>query len=102
MKRILTIFMGFLIVSQPDFAQSQNKAANGLAMAIKMADSEIRHFPEPWTVDFNPKPVWNYTQGLIAQAMIRVWKANGNETYYNYAKMYADKMIDSNGVISGY
>ncbi|HEX7584686.1 MAG TPA: glycoside hydrolase family 88 protein, partial [Prolixibacteraceae bacterium] len=73
-----------------------------LAMAVKMADSEIRHFPEPWTVDFNPKPVWNYTQGLIAQAMIGVWKANGNETYYNYAKMYADKMIDSNGVISGY
>jgi len=102
MKRILTIFMGFLIVSQPDFAQSQNKAANGLAMAVKMADSEIKHFPEPWTVDFNPKPVWNYTQGLIAHAMIRVWKENGNPSYYNYATAYADKMIDSKGNIAGF
>lgn len=71
-------------------------------MAVKMADSEIKHFTEPWTVDFNPKPVWNYTQGLIAHAMILLWKENGNDTYYNYAKLYADKMIDVNGDISGY
>jgi unsaturated rhamnogalacturonyl hydrolase len=71
-------------------------------MAVKMAYSEIKHFPEPWTVDFNPKPIWNYTQGLIAHAMIKVWKENGNEAFYNYAKAYADKMIDANGVISGY
>ncbi len=71
-------------------------------MAAKMADSEIKHFSEPWSVDFNPKPVWNYTQGLIADAMIQVWKVTGNLSYYNYAKAYADKMIDSTGIISGY
>ena len=102
MKLNLIILLTLLTVFQSCFAQKQITKPFALAMAVKMADSEIRHFPEPWTVDFNPKPVWNYTQGLIAQAMIRVWKANGNETYYNYAKMYAEKMIDSNGVISGY
>lgn len=102
MKRILTIFIGFLIVFQSDYAQSQNKASTGLEMAVRMADSEIKHFPEPWTVDFNPKPVWNYTQGLIADAMIRVWKENGNPSFYNYAKAYADKMIDSKGNILGF
>ena len=34
--------------------------------------------------------------------MIKVWNANGNETYYNYAKTYADKFIDKDGVISQY
>ena len=71
-------------------------------MAVKMADSEIKQFPEPWTVDFNPKPVWNYTQGLIAQSMMLVWKENNNVAFYNYAKLYADKMIDSTGNIAGY
>lgn len=102
MKRFWTILTGFLIISQTSFAQSKQNAPNGLEIAVKMADSEIKHFPEPWTVDFNPKPVWNYTQGLVAHAMIKLWKATGNETYYNYAKTYADKFIDANGNIWGY
>jgi len=102
MNRFWTILTGFLIISQTCLAQSQKNAPKGLEIAVKMADSEIRHFPEPWTVDFNPKPVWNYTQGLIAHAMIKVWQENGNIAYYNYAKAYADKFIDANGNIWGY
>jgi len=102
MQKILVLLTGFFILSLSGFAQSQKKSIGGLEMAVKMADSEIKHFPEPWTVDFNPKPVWNYTQGLIAHAMILLWKENGNDTYYNYAKLYADKMIESNGDISVY
>jgi unsaturated rhamnogalacturonyl hydrolase len=96
------LIIGFLFISQSCFTRTQEKSINGLGMALKMADSEIIHFPEPWTVDFNPKPVWNYTQGLIALAMIRVWKENGNEAYYNYAKAYADHFIGPSGNISGY
>ncbi len=93
---------GLLIILQSCSIASKNTPANGLEMAVKMANSEIKHFPEPWTVDFNPKPVWNYTQGLIAHSMIKVWNENGNETYYNYAKTYADKFIDQDGNISNY
>ena len=102
MTRLWTIFIGITIVFNSCIAQTQKKANNGLEMAVKMAGSEIKHFPEPWTVDFNPKPVWNYTQGLIAHSMIKVWQQNGNENFYQYAKTYADKMIDSTGNISGY
>ena len=102
MKRFWTILTGFLIISQTCLGQSPKSVPNGLEIAVKMADSEIKHFPEPWTVDFNTKPVWNYTQGLVAHAMIKVWKENGNETLYNYAKTYADKFIDANGKIWGY
>ena len=102
MTRFWIILMGFLTLLQPGFAQTQKGRTDGLEMAIKMADSEIKQFPEPWTVDYNPKPVWNYTQGLVAQAMIQVWKAGNNKTYYTYAKEYADKFIDSKGNISGY
>ena len=102
MTRFWIILTGFLTLLQPGFAQTQKGRTAGLEMAIKMADSEMKQFPEPWTVDYNPKPVWNYTQGLVAQAMIQVWKAGNNKAYYSYAKEYADKFIDSKGNISGY
>jgi len=102
MKKFSIISLGLLMSFQSCFAQTKKTPAPGLEMAVKMADSEINQFPEPWTVDFNLKPVWNYTQGLVAQAMIKVWKQNGNETYYNYAKTYADKFIGQDGVISHY
>lgn len=102
MKFNWILLLGLLVIMQSCASKTKPKAINGLEMAVKMADSEMIHFPEPWTVDFNPKPTWNYTQGLIAQSMIQVWKENNNETYYNYAKWYADKMIDSTGFLSAY
>jgi len=102
MKKIWNISIVVLSLFQSCFAQTQMSTASGLEMAVKMADSEIKQFPEPWAVDFNPNPTWNYTQGLIAHSMIKVWKENGNEKYYNYAKTYADKFIGQDGVISQY
>ena len=102
MKRIWIPLFGFLIIIQPCFSQLHKRPINGLEIAVKMADSEIKHFPEPWTVDFNPKPVWNYTQGLVAHAMIRLWNEDGNAAYYKYAKTYADKFIDEKGNIGGF
>jgi unsaturated rhamnogalacturonyl hydrolase len=102
MQRLWILLTGFLLIAQSCFGQSQKRQVSGLEMAMKMANSEIRHFPDPWTIDFNPKPVWNYTQGLIALAMIKVWKESGKETYYNYAKAYADHFIDATGNIFGY
>jgi unsaturated rhamnogalacturonyl hydrolase len=85
-----------------DLQAASKQISKGLEMSVRMADSEMKHFPEPWTVDFNPKPVWSYTQGLIAQSLWQVWVVTGNNAYYDYARSYADKMIDETGVINGY
>jgi len=102
MKFNWILLLGLLFIIQSCVSKNKPATTEGLEMAVKMADSEIKQFPEPWSVDFNPKPVWNYTQGLIAHSMIKVWKENNNETYYNYAKTYADKFIDSTGFITAY
>ncbi len=102
MRKIGPFFPLLLLLIYAGTVQSQGLKINGIEMAIKMADSEIKQFPDPCTVDFNPKPIWNYTQGLIAQSMLLVWKENKNEAYYKYAKKYADKLIDAKGNISGY
>jgi len=102
MKLKRVILLVFLTGIECFGAPKSSPKNDGLATASKMAESEIKHFPEAWAVDFNPKPVWNYTQGLIAHAMIKVWKVNGNQAFYIYAKSYADKFIDQAGVVSGY
>jgi len=97
---IISLIFLLFIFSGPLW--SQDKKPDGLAIAVRMADSEIKQFPDPWTVDFNPKPVWNYTQGLVADAMIQLWAVNQKESYYNYAEKYALHFIDTAGAISGY
>jgi len=101
-KTLFLLVAVSLLVSNCTAQKVKEDKNKGLSMATKMADSEIKHFPDPSSVDFNPKPVWNYTQGLIAHSMIKLWKETGNETYYNYAKTYADRFIDSTGIIYGY
>jgi unsaturated rhamnogalacturonyl hydrolase len=90
----------FLIIATASQGQTMKKS--GSDIALKMAESEMKQFPEPWAVDFNPKPVWNYTQGLVAQSMLMIWKESKDEAFFNYAKSYADKLIDASGNISGY
>lgn len=70
--------------------------------AAWMAKSEIQRNPEGWTIDFNQKPKWEYTHGLIMSSMIEVWKSSGDSAFYNYAKGFADFMVDSAGTIKTY
>ncbi|PKQ65328.1 glycosyl hydrolase family 88 [Labilibaculum manganireducens] len=74
----------------------------GLHMAVRMADSEMIHFPNSSTVDFNPKGKWGYTAGLVTKSMVELWKQTGEIKYYDYAKSYADQFINANGEIKGY
>jgi unsaturated rhamnogalacturonyl hydrolase len=96
------ILVQLLLVISIGRLSAQELKIDGVKMAVRMANSEIKQFPDPWTVDFNPKPVWNYTQGLIAQSMVRLWKVTHQQNYYAYAEKYAIHFIDSAGSILGY
>lgn len=98
----IIMFIGLIVVQCKTIKKEDTSKYNGLEMAKLMANSEIAHFPNPSTVDFNPKGKWNYTGGLIAQSMIALWNETGNPDYFDYAKTYADDFIDEIGVIRGY
>lgn len=107
-RYILFGFLGLFLAGF--FAACQNGARNTeqeesreyLSWAQRMADSDIKRNPEAWMVDFNTKPRWNYTHGLMCSAMERVWRATGDEKYYNYIAEYADRMIEEDGTIKTY
>lgn len=64
-----------------------------------MARSEMKRFPEPWMIEKAKKPRWGYTHGLVVKSMLEEWKHTGDSTYYEYAKIYADSLIDADGHI---
>jgi len=97
---LLIVAFGF-VKCQSTPATGDNPT-DGLAMAQKMADSEMIFFPDASTVDFDSVGKWNYTPGLIAFAMMDLYKQTGDEKYFNYARSYADRFINANGEIEGY
>src|SRR5574344_812087 len=65
----------------------------------RMARSEMKRFPEPWMIEKAKKPRWGYTHALVVKSMLEQWKHTNDTTFYNYAKIYADSLIDANGHI---
>ena len=82
--------------------ESKAEPTENKSYAAWMADSEIKRNPEGWTLDFNQKPKWEYTHGLVMMSMHRVWKETGDDKYYEYIRNFVDFMIDENGVIKTY
>lgn len=100
---LATLLLALVLWPSSTYPACRRKiAAKGLEMAVKMAESEIKHFPDILGVDYNKKPSWNYTPGLIAQAMLEVHAVTGNPAFYDYGRSYADKMIEPDGTIQGY
>ena len=71
-------------------------------LSVWMADSDMKRNPEGWMIDFRPEPKWDYTQGLFASALERVWERTGDEKYLTYIKTFADTMISEDGSIMTY
>ncbi|NMM49698.1 glycoside hydrolase family 88/105 protein [Marinigracilibium pacificum] len=84
--------------SSDNLAQSSDEKP----LSVAMADSEIERTPDPRLIDFREEPKWEYTNGLICSAMIKVYNNTGDSKYYNYAKSYADSMINADGTIKTY
>lgn len=99
-RRTLYMFSALLLLFLSGAAKKNTPS--GLSMAVKMAESEMVHFPESWTVDFRPKGSWNYTPGLIAHAMMEVYTVTGDRKFMEYAKSYADRYIREDGTIDGF
>jgi unsaturated rhamnogalacturonyl hydrolase len=96
----LTCIMTMLILSS--CAGNRQTGLNSPLWSVRMAESEMIRNPSLWMVDFVTEKKWNYTQGLMGLAFMRLNEATGDKRYYEYAKGYADSLIDENGHIWNY
>lgn len=44
-----------------------------------------------------PANRWHYHQGVFLCGVLRLWEATGQKRYFDYAKAYADLLIDDYG-----
>lgn len=68
----------------------------------RMALSEIHRFPDPTLLDFQTESRWSYTNGLVLQAVERVYEQTGDQKLYDYVYDYANRMIKEDGTIVTY
>lgn len=72
------------------------------AWSERMALSIMKRAPEAWMNDFQTKPRWNYTLGLVLDAMVEVSREKNTPLYADYAQGYGDTMIYADGGIRDY
>lgn len=101
MRRIYLYFM--LAISLSMFAKpASHNRAYYVNWATTIAQSEMAHNPSLWMADFVKTPKWDYTQGLIAKAMLQVYLETEDSTILNYVQDFADYFIDEKGIIKTY
>jgi len=93
--KYIVLLMLFIATSM----SAATKKSNSAKWSERMARSEMKRFAEPWMIENATKPRWGYTHGLVVKAMLETWKSSGEKAYYNYAKIYADSLIDARGKI---
>ena len=93
--KYIALLMLFIATS----TSAATKKSNSAKWGERMARSEMKRFAQPWMIENATKPRWGYTHGLVVKAMLETWKSSGEKAYYNYAKIYADSLIDARGKI---
>jgi len=87
---------------QEETPVAKKEISEDLKWSERMALSEIKRFPDPTLLDFRDKPKWSYTNGLVLQAMSKVYEETNNQKLYDYIYDYANRMIEENGAIKTY
>lgn len=100
MKRLILLPILFLSVLTCQAKPSQKQ--DYLGYAKRLAASQMAHNPELWQSDFVKKPKWDYTQGIIANAMLQVYKETEDSAILQYVQAFADYFIQPDGTIRVY
>lgn len=98
MKSKVLITLLFVII----FACPLSAMTGKNSYAKRFADSEMKRFPEAWQLDHGKRLFFGYAQGVGCMAMLRMWKATDDDTYFNYVHQWADSLINDNGEIHLY
>lgn len=92
MKRLLFTILACLFVTSGFAAKYYEK----------MADSEMKRFPQLLQFDHGKRLFFGYTQGLGGTAFLKLWKKTGNKKYFDYVYQWGDSIISSSGSIHLY
>ena len=71
-------------------------------ISVWLAKSEMTRNPNPMTLDFQTKPKWDYSAATELLGFMRVGEKYSEKELIDYARVWADSMVNENGEIRGY
>ena len=98
-KIVLTVMSCMTLIGSFHSCGKKSVESTQVKWSERMAQSEMVRFPEPWMIEKATKPRWGYTHGLVVKSMLEMWRHTGEDKYFDYAKIYADSLIDDEGRI---
>lgn len=102
-KRTIILFTGLITGTMLlSCGSNRSRGLDSPLWSVRMAESEMIRNPSLWMVDFVTEKKWNYTQGLMGLAFLRLYEATGDTRYFDYARGFADSLIDKDGIIYKY
>ncbi|MEQ8238975.1 MAG: glycoside hydrolase family 88 protein [Cyclobacteriaceae bacterium] len=102
MKNITYVLIAATLAISCQDTKKQESQSETTPIYVRMANSEMKRNPDPRLIDFREKPKWEYTNGLLCLAILKVYQETGDEKYLDYVKYYADSMILETGKILTY
>ncbi len=114
MKHVFTIFVSLAVafvfvncksVSQQPHANvavQKTTLPTSIKWSERMALSIMKRHEKAWQIDNHEAPKWDYKIGMILTAYQKLYAKTGDKKYFDYAKGYADALIDSAGTFQNF
>lgn len=93
MKKLFLLALAMLFLL-PSMAENPYKT-----YARRFAESEMKRFPQAWQLDHGKRLFFGYAQGVGCCAMLKMWKATGDQKYFDYVEEWTDSLINDKGQI---
>ena len=91
--------LDFILCSHTNNALSKSYY---MSYAVHLSNSQMQHDSQLWKADGVRKPKWDYTQCLMAKAVLSTYLATDDTAYLNYVYDFADYFINEDGTIKTY
>jgi unsaturated rhamnogalacturonyl hydrolase len=103
MKKLITLFCLSALITGIVFSAPKGKLSIDKNLAARTVDNFIKLFPDSIIYKDEAKSRrWNYEQGLMLDAIYRVYKLTGDKKYLDYAKKNLDYYVQKDGTILTY
>jgi unsaturated rhamnogalacturonyl hydrolase len=97
---LILVSSQFSISQQKEFKESIEHTKS---WAYRIAESFLIRHPGSVTYDqYMTKESWNYEQGVMLEAMKKMYEFTGEEKYFKFIKGNIDQYVDENGNIRTY
>jgi rhamnogalacturonyl hydrolase YesR len=100
MKPIIRIFLFFVFAKFifPNHVSIAGDTDNNYS--VEVSKSFIKRVPDPDSIHWVGQTYhFSWQAGYMMFAMEKMWRATGDERYFNYIKRYVDQQVDENGNI---